>query len=410
MTDSTTVSARDLGSLYQYLEVLALTIILHKIIPVKPVKGYVCDWDGKPLLYRLNGLKVLVSAVAFYISLDILNIRPLTTFSHNFPAIALSATLIGLTASTLFYIFPTNPLVPDNPYRRTLTTDLLTSPRKTTLSKLRDANASTHPLWLRFYTGVEFNPRVQGIDVKMFLYLFGAVMLELVVLASVVAEKRRDGGVSGPMLLCAGMYTWFCGEYMYHEDVHLYTYDIFAEKVGFKLLFGCLTFYPFFYPLPIYALSLHPTPTPLSPPLSLFLTALFITGWTLTRGANLQKHAFKINPKQPYYSVLFDTIRIPQRTLPGSTLLVSGFWGLSRHINYAGEIIQAIAIALIVISATPAAGWWVWAAAVSYPAYYVALFVPREREDGRVCEGKYGKVVWGEYVRRVRFRILPYCY
>ena len=30
----------------------------------------------------------------------------------------------------------------------------------------------------------------------------------------------------------------------------------------------------------------------------------------------------------------------------GSKILCSGFWGLARHINYFGEIVQAIALAL----------------------------------------------------------------
>ena len=30
-------------------------------------------------------------------------------------------------------------------------------------------------------------------------------------------------------------------------QVHLYTYDLFAERTGFKLFWGCTVFYPFFY-------------------------------------------------------------------------------------------------------------------------------------------------------------------
>ena len=36
---------------------------------------------------------------------------------------------------------------------------------------------------------------------------------------------------------------------------------------------------------------------------------------------------------------------LPMRVVPGTRLLCSGFWGLARHVNYCGEIVQ--------VSATP---------------------------------------------------------
>ncbi len=36
------------------------------------------------------------------------------------------------------------------------------------------------------------------------------------------------------------MLSWFCVEYLMHEHVHLFTYDLFAERTGFKLTWGCL--------------------------------------------------------------------------------------------------------------------------------------------------------------------------
>ncbi len=45
----------------------------------------------------------------------------------------------------------------------------------------------------------------------------------------------------------------------------------------------------------------------------------------------------------------------------------------------------------------------------AYPLYYVALLLPREREDERVCAAKYG-AAWAEYVRRVPYRLVPGVY
>jgi protein-S-isoprenylcysteine O-methyltransferase Ste14 len=41
--------------------------------------------------------------------------------------------------------------------------------------------------------------------------------------------------------------------------------------------------------------------------------------------------------------------------------------------------------------------------------YYVGLFLPRERDDERMCKAKYGDV-WTEYVKAVPYRIVPGVY
>jgi protein-S-isoprenylcysteine O-methyltransferase Ste14 len=83
-------------------------------------------------------------------------------------------------------------------------------------------------------------------------------------------------------------------------------------------------------------------------------------------------------------------------------LLVSGFWGLSRHINYLGEILMATALALA-LGHPSALGPWL------YPLYYVALLFPRQHDDDRRCAAKYGPL-WTAYTRRVRWRIIPGIY
>ena len=44
-----------------------------------------------------------------------------------------------------------------------------------------------------------------------------------------------------------------------------------------------------------------------------------------------------------------------------------------------------------------------------YPLYYVALLLPRERDDDRRCAAKYGPL-WERYRERVPRRILPRVY
>jgi delta14-sterol reductase len=83
-------------------------------------------------------------------------------------------------------------------------------------------------------------------------------------------------------------------------------------------------------------------------------------------------------------------------------LLCSGFWGISRHVNYLGEILMATGLAL---SLGHLDSPWPWL----YPLYYVGLLFPRERDDDKRCAEKYG-ALWDEYREKVPKRIIPGIY
>lgn len=193
-------------------------------------------------------------------------------------------------------------------------------------------------------------------------------------------------------------FAWFLLEYLLGEQVHLYTYDIFAEKIGFKLVWGCLVFYPFFYCIGIFPLVTTPLTSDISPTTAMLITSLFILGWIITRGANLQKFWYRLYPEQKYFLGC-----IPQKTLPNSRILISGWWGIARHFNYFGEILQAFALSLPGFFV--ATGYIRWLPFL-YPLYYVLLFVPRQIDDDALCKAKYGQV-WDEYTALVPYRIVP---
>ncbi|HEY6461470.1 MAG TPA: DUF1295 domain-containing protein, partial [Polyangiaceae bacterium] len=122
---------------------------------------------------------------------------------------------------------------------------------------------------------------------------------------------------------------------------------------------------------------------------------VFFAGWSLSRGANLQKFLFKKRPEARLFGVLAPVALGdgPQR------LLCSGFWRVSRHVNYLGEILMAVGLTLAL--GRPLDPWpWL------YPLYYVALLLPRQADDDRRCAAKYG-ALWVEYCRRVPYRIVP---
>jgi delta14-sterol reductase len=198
-------------------------------------------------------------------------------------------------------------------------------------------------------------------------------------------------------MLYVALFSFVLCEYLFFEEVHLYTYDFFAERVGFKLGWGCLVFYPFFSGVGLWSEAANDNPH--LPAVALVGCALvFFTGWALSRGANLQKFLFKTRPD----AKLFGVIAPEFIEGDGRKLLVSGFWRLSRHINYLGEVLMAVGLALS-LGHPGALGPWL------YPLFYVALLVPRQRDDDARCAQKYGPL-WARYVEKVPYRIVPGIY
>lgn len=345
----------------------ALVFVLHLVVPGRRVVGYVRDEaTGEPLRYRLNGVRVMALVVALYAIAGATGACAWDyLYVHRWEALA-TACALGL-AFTLAIVLPARP-------RRGLLADL--------------------------YLGRLANPQLPGghVDAKMFLYLIGAVMLQLNLLSFAAHHVLTHPGDPSPgVLVHVALFSFFLWEYLNFEEVHLYTYDFVAERVGFKLGWGCLTFYPFFYAVGLWTTAALPNPGTPAPLLGL-CAALFFAGWVLARGANLQKFWFKTRPDRP----AFGFIR-PEALSDGERrILVNGFWGMSRHINYLGEITMATALALS-LGHPGELGPWL------YPLYYVALLVPRQIDDDRRCRAKYG-ALWAAYEARVRWRIIPGVY
>lgn len=350
------------------LAVYGIILVLHLALPARRVEGYVTDQHtGQPLHYRLNGLLVLCGVLGLWwlavragiVAWDLL-------WVHRVVA-AVGACLLGL-------VFTAAVVLPAPPTGK--------------------------GLWADLYLGRLANPQALSgrLDAKMYLYLAGAILLELNVLSFAAHEGQVNGGAASPgVLLYAALFSFFVVDYLWFEEVHLYTYDFVAERVGFKLGWGCLAFYPYFYPVGLW--SAARLPDPVAPRWLLLLAAgVFTSGWILSRGANLQKFTFKTRPERRFLGVF------EPRTIAAGEhrLLCGGFWGLARHVNYLGELGMAVGLTLAL--GRPLDPWpWL------YPLYYVALLVPRQADDDRRCRAKYGQL-WGEYCRLVPWRIIPGIY
>jgi protein-S-isoprenylcysteine O-methyltransferase Ste14 len=349
------------------LIVYGIIFALHAILPGRWVTGYVTRPNStEKLRYRLNGLIVLFVVLLGWFLACYLELLPWDYFyTVRWYALA-GAIVFGLIFSFVL-VYNQAPVCP---------------------SFFKD-----------FFFGRLENPQLWGgrVDAKMWLYLVGAIMLELNILSFSAYHYLQFGTESNPgIFLATGLLTYFVIDYLTFEEVHLYTYDFFAERVGFKLGWGCIAFYPFFYAIPVWAVAELPNP---GQPIAMLVIAVlvFFGGWSLARGANMQKYFFKKDPTRAFLGITPKTL-----TDGNKQLLVNGYWGLSRHINYLGEIGMATGIVLAI-------GYpgmiWPWL----YPLYYVALLFPRQAADDKRCAKKYGPL-WDEYEKKVKYRIIPFIY
>ena len=347
--------------------VFAGILVLHLALPARRVAGYVRDErSGHVLRYRLNGPRVFLFTAGLWLAAGTSGVLPWDwLWQHRWPGAA-GALILGLVVSAAV---------------------VLTAP------------GSGGNLLRDLYLGRRANPQPFGgrADAKMFLYLAGAVLLELNLLSFAAHHFLTHPDDPSPgVVLYVALFTWFVCDYLVFERVHLYTYDLFAERLGFKLVWGCLAWYPYFYAVGLW--SVADLPDPEAPAWLLVLAAaLFFAGWTLSRGSNLQKFRFKRDPERAFLGIRPRALGDGERRL-----LVSGFWGLSRHVNYLGEILMAVGLTLALGRPGMLVPWL-------YPLYYLALLLPRERDDDRRCAAKYGPL-WERYREQVRWRIVPGIY
>ena len=121
-------------------------------------------------------------------------------------------------------------------------------------------------------------------------------------------HHERFGEDSNPgVYLYAAFFTFYVLDYFIFERVQLYTYDLIHEHVGFKLWWGGLVAYGWLFILPLWGMAAHPDPG-FSSGLTYFwligTAALFLFGWSIGRGANLQEYTFKRWPHRKFLGLI----------------------------------------------------------------------------------------------------------
>jgi protein-S-isoprenylcysteine O-methyltransferase Ste14 len=348
-------------------------VLLERFLPAKIAEGTPLP-DGSRLHYRINGLAAMgVSLAAVGLGyaggwLDLARVI------DEFGALISVATIFAFALSLfLWWWGRTHP----------------GGPSKVSGNFMRD-----------YFYGTALNPRtppVTGFDWKFFCEcrpgLIGWIVLDL---ACAAAQYERHGEVSLAMLAVILLQTAYVLNNFKNEPWLLTTIDIQSERFGWMLIFGDLVLVPMTYCLQAYWLVdnfREPSPYHIGAVL-----LLGIVGFVIFVDSNLQKNRFRRDPDgctiwgKPVESL--DTQR-------GTRLLLSGYWGMARHVNYLGDWMIALSFGLC-------AGFGSLIP-YFYPFWFAFLLFTRERRDDRWCAKKYG-ADWERYKERVPSRIIPGIY
>ena len=347
--------------------------LMQIILPARRVPGYVIDEaTGEPRKYRLNGILVFLLAIAIWAT-EITGMPRDWFYRSTMYAIAGGTVVTFIFALIAVFGAPKTAL---NPIAAFWT------------GRVREIS----------FLGDRFN-----FDVKMWFYVVGGTMLALNALSGAAWHYEEFGDNANPgIYLYAAFFTFYTFDYFIFERVQLYTYDLIHERLGFMLFWGGLVVYGWLFILPLWGMAAYPDPGFSTGWTYVWLIgtgALFLLGWSISRGANLQKYTFKRWPDRKFLGII-----TPKYLEVGDRkILYSGFWGVARHFNYMGEGFLSLSIALVFGHFDVP---WAW----TYFVFIVTLFTFRQRDDDKHCAEKYGEEKWAEYKSLVKYRIFPGVY
>ncbi len=333
---------------------------------------------GNQLPYNINGLQAWSVSLTLFLLGWIFNIFSPTIIFDNWGGLLIIANIVGFSLAIFTYIkafiFP---------------------------SYINDRLITGNPLY-DFYMGVELNPRLGPLDFKLFFNgRPGIIGWTLINLSFAFAQYYQYGFVTNSMILVNVFQAMYVLSFFWDESCYLKTIDIHHDHFGWMLAWGDSVWLPFMYTLQALFLVFHPLE--LSLPYFIFVFLLGIIGFYICYSANNQKNIFRQNDGNiSIWKEKANFIPCEYLTSDGekrkSKLLTSGWWGISRHMNYTGDLIFSLAISL-------ACG-----TEYLFPYFYFVfmtiLLIHRCFRDEHRCGHKYGKS-WEQYCQKVPYRLIP---
>ncbi len=365
-----------------YIYWFGLLTVLDRILPGKQLKGIQLR-DGSTLDYKINGKLLFTLLCGVFLT------RIYNTNGQIPELIVVYENLLSLTGVTIVFSF----LLATYCYIASFVPLINSKNGKDTNEKILALGGNTGNFIYDWFIGRELNPRIGNFDIKLFCELNPGLLLWLVIdLALAHHQYLELGKVTDSMIIVLLLQGFYIFDGVLNQEGVISMIDITTDGFGFMLCFGDLAWVPFSYTMQ--ARYLANNPIELGIPSSSAIIGLYAVGYFIFHSANKQKSLFKSNDPS--------TSNLTYISTPtGSKLITSGWWGMSRHINYFGDWLMALAMCLPTGFNTPLTYF--------YPIYFATLLLHRQARDEAKCSVKYGKT-WKEYCELVPYKIIPYVY
>jgi 7-dehydrocholesterol reductase len=357
----------------------ATELALMKLLPGRQFNGPITPKGNIPV-YKANGISAFLSTIIlFYLCSFQFKLFSPTIIYDNFGAL--------LGALNLFSIFFCLFLYFKGRYKPSSTD-----------------SGRTGSIVFDYFWGRELYPRIFGWDVKMFTNCRFGMMGWGLILLSYAAKQAEIYGLTNAMVIAVALQLFYIAKFFWWETGYLRSMDIMYDRAGFCICWGCMVWLPCIYTSPTLYLVNHPHQ--LSIPVALLIFSVGTACIFINYLADRQRQYVRLTNgdctvwrKKP--ELIFANYTTDWGEEKQSVLLVSGWWGISRHFHYIPEVLGALC-------------WSIPALFDNYLPYFyltflILLLVDRAYRQERRCANKYGKD-WTKYCERVPFRLIPFIY
>lgn len=262
----------------------------------------------------------------------------------------------------------------------------------------KDDDEKGYSTFFKFYRGLKFHPRIGGVDVKQLTNCrFGMIAWQVIILIFAFYSYYTSG-LNIAIWITVILQTIYIAKFFFWETGYFNTLDITLDRGGYYICWGCLVFVPAFYTFTVYYLINNPVN------ISFFIgiAILYLGLWFVWMNykVDAEKEDFKADNNVKIWGKPAEYLEVEYGNKKGK-LLTSGWWGVSRHMNYVFEIGLSACWSLV--------GYQSGIIPFSYLGYIIALLVHRIYRDEEKCQKKYGEY-WDKYCEKVKFRLIPGIY
>jgi len=357
-------------------------VLLQVIVPGPRLEGPLTAKENTPV-YKDNGfscyiITMMAFAVLTYVLKTKYGVTPSYVFDH-YGEILAWLSLYSMFLCVMLYL-------------------------KGRLAPSTSDNGTSGNIIFDYYWGTELYPRVFGVDIKVFTNCrFGLTVWALVISICFLKSYEVYGFIDS-MFVCWSLQMVYLTKFFWWEGGYMRTMDISVDRAGFYICWGCLVYVPGFYTLCSLYLVSHPVK------LGVELTAFFLTTGVISTAINYQADKQRQDFRQTDGKCLIwgkkpKIIWAKYRTESGeekwNPLLLSGWWGVSRHFHYLPELVLAFSwsVPALLENLLPYA----------YFIFLTILLVHRTFRDDTKCKIKYTSY-WRKYCESVPYKIIPYIF